>query len=102
MLKSLKIIIAVASLLGLSLVSLSDYARAGVPPPGNIDDCVDAVKDLCNEGQYKTCVDNCNSLQKKYRAECIVGCNLEVACCFQNFLFYSCGLGNDQLPGFCD
>ncbi len=104
MLKSLKMLLVVALLTGIFSISLAYYVNAGggctIYSPG-ASECVDCCKEDCYFGQYKHCVDSCSSFSGKYKGKCIAECNLEVACCFDNCLFYDCSLGADSHPAFC-
>jgi hypothetical protein len=106
MLKSFKMLLVVASLMGLFVISLADHAKAGIscPPPGAGNSvCVDCCKEQCYapQGQYKNCVEQCSSNHGRDKGQCIANCNLDAACCFDDCLDFECGLGSEQRPAFC-
>jgi hypothetical protein len=107
MLKSFKMLLVVASLMSLFMISLADHAKAGTscPPPddGGASECVDCCKYECYppQGQYKNCVEQCNSYHGRDKGQCIASCNLDAACCFDDCLSFDCGLGSEQRPPFC-
>jgi hypothetical protein len=105
--KSLKILMIVASLMGLFLISLPDNAKAGFsclpPDDGGASECVDCCKEECypSQGQYKNCVEQCSSSHGRDKGQCIANCNLDAACCFDFCLYDQCYLGSEQRPAFC-
>jgi hypothetical protein len=102
MLKRFKMLLVSISLMGLFMISLADYAKAGAGPT-TIDECVDNIKDFCYFAQYNDCLDGCkNSNSRKLFGKCLQACNIEATCCFDIRLFLSCDVGNSQLPPICE